>query len=292
MDNQHIFVSTTFAPDGTPLAAVLETCARNGIRRVELGSNHAPMADFEGLLRAFSFEYLVHNYFPIPRDSLVLNPASCDDRIRDRSRAHLLRAIDFCAATDAGLYTFHPGFITDPAGASRDAGDFDFRFDPGQLGASDYEASFERMLESIDLAVAHAAKRGVRIAVETEGSVKKSGHLLMQRPEEFARLLGRYEPDQLGINLNIGHLLLASNAFAFPIGQFVDLIAGHLVAMELSHNSGLHDEHKVLVAGAWYWKIIGDPRFRTAYKILEFRNTPVEAIRACVDLFHQETGAC
>lgn len=284
------FVSTTFAPDGSGVADVLASCKRHDIRNVELGSNHAYTPQPAQVLRLFDMCYLVHNYFPIPSESFVLNVASPDDTIRRRSVTHVKRAIDFCAATGAMLYTFHPGFLTDPAGASTDPTDYDFKFGTLQPGGATYEEAFGLMVESIDEAVAHARTRGVTIAIETEGSVKKADHLLMQRPAEFLRLLARYSPSDLRVSLNIGHLRLAANAFGFSIDVFINQIEPWIVAMELSHNGGMHDEHKPLQAGEWYWPIITAQRFSTAFKILEFRNTPVEHVVANLELCRRESS--
>ncbi|SVE00121.1 uncharacterized protein METZ01_LOCUS452975, partial [marine metagenome] len=46
----------------------------------------------------------------------VLNIASFDTNIRSRSIQHIKLAIDFCNEINSQLYTFHPGFLTDPKG--------------------------------------------------------------------------------------------------------------------------------------------------------------------------------
>ena len=60
-----------------------------------------------------------------------------------------------------------------------------------------------------------AKKKNVKVAIETEGSFKKKFYLLMQRPEEYQKLFKYFDTKDLGINLNIGHLNLASKAFNF-----------------------------------------------------------------------------
>jgi len=95
----------------------------------------------------------------------------------------------------------------------------------------------------------------------------------MQKPEEFQRLFKYFGPRDLGINLNIGHLNLASRAFNFSRLKFTDQIKPYIVAIELSHNNGKEDQHLPLRKNQWYWKIINDSNFSKVYKILEFRNT-------------------
>ncbi len=100
----------------------------------------------------------------------------------------------------------------------------------------------------------------------------------MQRPEEYDEFMKKYSPCDIGINLNIGHLNLAANSFGFKRQDFVYLIQNYIVAMELSHNDGVEDQHLPLQQESWYWDLIYDPRFEDVFKILEFRNTPISEI--------------
>ena len=107
----------------------------------------------------------------------------------------------------------------------------------------------------------------------------------MQKPEEYKKLLKYFKPKELGINLNIGHLNLASKAFKFSKSKFINIIKPYVVAMELSHNNGKEDQHLPLKKGKWYWKIINDPYFSNVYKILEFRNTDIKRIKKVINFF-------
>lgn len=275
----NIYVSSTFFSDNSRISDVLQICVKHGIRHIELGSNHVYESDLARIVRQFDCHYLVHNYFPIPSEPFVINPASLDEGIYKRSVEHIFRAIDFCKEINAKLYSFHPGFLTDPIGANQSASNYDFQFIEKNLQSKNYEIAFDRMLEAIKQAVYYAKKREINIAIETEGSFSKPDHLLMQRPEEYKVLFQLFPPGDLGINLNLGHLHLASNVFGYEKNDFVDLISDYIIAMELSHNEGAEDEHKPLVEDGWYWEIITDPRFAHAYKILEFRNTTIETVK-------------
>ena len=143
------------------------------------------------------------------------------------------------------------------------------------------------MLSSLEKIVNFARQKKVRVAIETEGSFKKKFFLLMQKPEEFQKLFRYFYPEDLGINLNIGHLNLASRAFNFPKLKFVDMVKAYIVAIELSHNNGIEDQHLPLKRNEWYWKIINDPDFSKAYKILEFRNTSIKSIKNVLKLLNR-----
>jgi len=284
LQEHHIFLSTTFASDQSSIEDVLAICKDHDITQVELGSNHCYEEAPGDIVGNYSFTFLVHNYYPPPEEQIVVNIASLDDAIRRQSISHIKNSIDFCRQIGAQLYTFHPGFLTDPRSANIDSSNYDFCFLDQDLHGTVYDESFALMCDALEEIVEFNKAQGVRIALETEGSVTRSGHLLMQQPKEYEELFKKFKAEDLGINLNIGHLGLAANAFGFPANCLVDLLADRVVAMELSHNDGVTDDHKPLVEGAWYWDIVADNRFSKVLKVLEFRNVSIETIIANISL--------
>lgn len=282
--NTNIFVSTTFAKDESKISQVLKICKEANILNIELGSNHVYERNFKKIIKKYKFNYLIHNYFPVPKKSFVVNIASAKKNIRILSIKHIKKAILFCKSTKSSLYTFHPGFVGDPKGPSRSKKNYDFIWEKKILN-SNYNLAFYRMISSLKKIVNFAKKNNVKIAIETEGSLKKKSLLLMQKPDEFKKLFKYFGPNDLGINLNIGHLNLASKAFKFSKTKFVNLIKQYVVALELSHNNGEEDEHLPLKKNKWYWKIINDPHFSKIYKILEFRNSNVFEIKKVINYF-------
>jgi|TARA_B100001971_G_scaffold149931_1_gene139054 sugar phosphate isomerase/epimerase len=286
----NLSISTTFLPDGKSLYDALRICDSLDLQSVEIGSNHCFERNYD-YINDFSFNYLLHNYFPIPESSFVLNIASFDKGIRDRSLRHIIKAIDFCDYIGGHLYTFHPGFLTDPKGSNKSNKNYDFQWDKNQIDNKNFIKVKELMYRTLDKVIHYAQSKNVTIAIETEGSLNKKEHLLMQRPEEYIDFMSNYENSDIGINLNIGHLNLAANAFEFKREDFVELISDYMVAMELSHNNGYEDQHLPLCAEKWYWTIINDIRFKHTYKIMEFRNTKISDIVKCIELFNKEYHA-
>ena len=289
-NNSTIYVSTTFAKDNSKLSDVISECLDGGINNIELGSNHCYEKNYN-YLRQLPLNYLIHNYFPIPKDSFVLNIASFNSFIRERSIKHVCKAIDFCDSIGGMLYTFHPGFLTDPEGSNITQNNYDFIWNDNELDISNYDKALNLMYSSLDKIVEYATKKRIKIAIETEGSITKKDHLLMQRPEEYLQFINRYKNSDISINLNIGHLNLASRAFNFSPFEFVDLIKNYIVAMELSHNDGLQDQHLPLKKDGWYWDIILDSSFKNTFKILEFRNTSINDILSNIKIYKEKLDA-
>ena len=279
-----IFVSTTFAKNDSKISEVLLTCKKANISNIELGSNHCYEKNYKKIIKKHKLNFIVHNYFPIPKKSFVVNIASANRLIRNLSIKHVKNAILFCKTTNSKLYTFHPGFIFDPVTASNSKKNYDFIWN-NKIQKRNYNTAFNLMLNALKKIVKFAKKNKVKVAIETEGSFKKKHLLLMQTPQEYKKLFKHFKPKDLGINLNIGHLNLASRGFKFSKNSFVDLIKPYVVALELSHNNGEEDQHLPLKRNAWYWKIINDPFFIKTYKILEFRNTDIKKIKKIINYF-------
>jgi len=282
---KNIFVSTTFAKDNSKISEALLICKKANISNIELGSNHIYENNFKKIIKQYNFRFIVHNYFPIPRKSFVVNIASSNKHIRNLSLRHIRKAINFCRETNSRLYSFHPGFIVDPITASKSKKNYDFIW-KNKNSNQNYNLAFKNMLSSLKKIVNFAKKKKVNIAIETEGSYRKKNFLLLQRPAEYKKLFKFFSPNDLGINLNIGHLNLASRAFNFSKEKFVKMLKPYIVALELSHNNGFEDQHLPLQKGKWYWSIINDPYFAEAYKILEFRNTNIKKITKVINLFN------
>lgn len=281
---QDIYISTTYAKDGTSVAKVLEECAKANITNVELGSNHCFEKDY-GYITDYAFNFLVHNYFPVPEQSIVVNIASDDPQIVDLSIEHIRKSIDYTASIGGHLYTFHPGFLMDPLSANQSDENYDFVFAEDSAGSASYQRAWDRMMASVETICAYAGSKKVNIAIESEGSVTKKHLLLMQKPEEYAQFYRYFSKSDIGVNLNLGHLNLVATAFDLSRDELVEYLAPYVVAMELSHNDGVEDQHLPLEKEGWYWEYIVQERFAGCPKILEFRNSSIGSISTCIDIY-------
>ena len=77
----NLYISTTFIDDGCSLYDALKICDENKISSIEIGSNHSYEDDYS-YISDFNMNFLIHNYFPVPKNSLVINIASLNAEIR------------------------------------------------------------------------------------------------------------------------------------------------------------------------------------------------------------------
>ena len=107
-----IFVSTNCLKNPSNVLRVLDEYDKAKIENVELGSVHAPF-DIKKL-KKFNFNFIIHNYFPPPKNAFNFNLASQKKQILKKSIKLAKNAIDLCAEIESPLYTFHAGFTSDP----------------------------------------------------------------------------------------------------------------------------------------------------------------------------------
>lgn len=285
----NLFVSTTCFKDMTPLSDVLEKFKGSSFKNLELGSNHIHEKNYVEMLKRYDYRYLVHNYFPIPENEFVLNLATINDEIRSRSIEHGLKAIELTHEIGGELYTIHPGFLADPISKNQDSNNYDFVFGDTSNAQSLYEASYERMLDALEKLSRRASELKVKLAIETEGSFNKSDILMMQRPEEYTRFFNHFKPEEIRINLNVGHLNLASRKFGFSQEDFCKLVSPYVEAVEMSHNEGVNDDHAPVREDGWYWELLKKTDLNGKIQIFEFRDTEILEIEKCKEIFNRRT---
>jgi len=276
-------LSTTFAPLGSAVTAVLAEVKDLGITWVELGSTHTTEPHLEESLRSLEMDYLVHNFFPPSDDRLVINIASTDADVRARSIAKAKESIAFCAAIGGRLYTIHPGFLTDPDGESTSASNRDFNYHANEGGDAHYEECFALMLDGLSTLADRAKTAGIPLAVETQGSMTQAGQLLLQRPEELDRFVTAFPSGEVELNVNLAHLHLAGRAFGFDTHECLSRFSDRAFAFEISHNDGQMDDHAALHEDGWYWPLLTGQGIPGAYKIFEGRDLPASE---AVEMIH------
>jgi sugar phosphate isomerase/epimerase len=278
-----VFASTTCLGVGrTELGCVLPRLIELPIDGVELGSTHLWRPDLAQVIEdSRPLRILVHNYFPPAPQDLVLNIASTDSKVRQASLDHAHKCIDFASECQAELYSIHPGFMAETATASSGRSTnaaFDFEF----VGrAAPYERSFELMRDALDDLLSYARAAGVRLAIETEGSVTRPGRLLMERPEEYRRLFQELGQGIL-LNFNLAHSSIAAAVYEFDLEDFIKEFRNYFAAVEVSHNNGEQDEHLPLVEGSYVFQWLD--LLPDVPVILEFREASLDSIRRSLEM--------
>jgi sugar phosphate isomerase/epimerase len=181
-----VYASTACVSAPRDLWAILSAYRGAGLEAVELGACTVAGDPFAlaGRLCGQRFDYLVHNYFPPPADTFVLNLASPNPELARRSLQFVLDSLALAAEIGSPLYSVHAGFVTDPVGFDGAS----FILPPPR---SDGEAAraTEQLVNALRLALERGRELGVELAVENldvlEGDV---GCIVPAAPDEFRRM--------------------------------------------------------------------------------------------------------
>ncbi len=283
-----VFVSTSCVKNGN-LREVLEAYTRYGISNIEIGPSHVYMEQPIELVKSYKAEFSIHSYFPPPKKPIVINLASQNKYLLEKSLTQIKRSIRFCKAINARLFTFHPGFRIDPQERKAAPGGelddtLDFYYD-WRIPLIPYEQAFNTFVNSVLEICDYARKLKVRIAVENAGSVSKDKYLMMCESQEFKKLFSAVSCDNFGMLLDLGHLKLASIARNFDRYDFIDSVRDYVFELHVHDNNGVDDEHRVPDNDSWCLEVIKD--FNNVPITLEAMNLNMNDILRAVRLIEK-----
>jgi len=111
-----IYVSSACSEQSFIGAAVKEL-AGHGFKNIELSGGtryyDGCESDLIELQKKYDLNFLIHNYFPPPKDPFILNLASLDRGIYEKSLQHLQKALRLTRRLGGKQFGFHGGFFVD-----------------------------------------------------------------------------------------------------------------------------------------------------------------------------------
>ena len=247
-----IYVSTSCLSNKYKFPQILDAYSNLGIKNVELGICKDSTLDVAKLLKKHDFNYIVHHYFPPPKEPFIVNLASQSKQILEKSIDQMKKSIDFCADFNINFFSFHAGFRVDP--------DINLKFSFNNI--TEYEKSFNIFKESVVKIVDYAERRSVKVAIENNVLSEynlicgQNKLLLMCESWEFERLFNEITSNNLGVLLDIGHLKVTSNLLGFDADEFIDKLKDKTFAVHVHENNGRVDEHKCFREGDWSLYIV------------------------------------
>ena len=94
-------------------AQAIEKLNNIGIKDIELSGGKYDPNLLKQIKKYNKLNLKAHNYFPPPKKPFVLNFASLDKKIYEKSENLVLQAINFSKEIKSNYYSFHAGFLCD-----------------------------------------------------------------------------------------------------------------------------------------------------------------------------------
>ncbi len=281
-----LFVSTACLPQTEPLAGRIAAYHEHGLHAIELGAR--VVLDQVELLNCMlpTGSYLIHNYFPPPADPFVLNLASADATIYQRSIELVERALALTVQLGAPFYSVHAGFITDPTAF----GTTSFVF-PLPQKPEDAAAALQRFISAMHRLADTAQRHGVYLLIENNiCSHELVGKLLLQSSDEFLQFFQALPHPNLGVLLDTGHLNVSACTLGFDRLAFIEQIAPYIKAFHIHDNDGQADLHQPIQPDSWVLQVLKQPSLAMLPIIVEATFAHVTALRNHVAWLRGELG--
>jgi sugar phosphate isomerase/epimerase len=268
-----VYVSSSCLGGNKDIFEVLDTCAKAGLKNIELGSRHKFTGNLSpASFRRYGFNLICHHYFPPPRVPFIINLASQNKSVLKKSQEQVKRSIDFCASLGIKLFSMHAGFRADPDAMLVFQG----------KTAAPHERAMAMFIKSIEEISSYAEERNIRIAVENNVLAgynlvdKQNPYLLLCHPDEFDRFLSEIPSRNVGVLLDLGHLNVTAKSLDFDRNELVKRVKDRLMAIHVHENNGLLDEHNEITEASWCLNIVRD--FTGLPVVIESGNQSVDQV--------------
>ncbi len=280
----YCYLSTSLCRQASLESAILE-CGKLSDKYVELSAPHPyqTIEEISEVLKKFKnegYKFTLHNYFPPPEKSFVLNIASDDEKTVELCKILVNGALKLSVDAGSPLYGLHAGYLS--KAKAREDGMFEFDQD---------EVSYSKALKIssnfISNIVDNFSKQNVNFLVENLFPSIARNSSLNCNMEQIDDLM-RNVPKEVGLLLDLGHMNISSRIMGFKREKFLDEYLskyGHrLYEIHISENNGLKDEHRALEENSWQYnalKKINEIKIPNKQRVycLESRNAKSDQIK-------------
>lgn len=241
-----IYVSSSCSKQ-KKIGAAIRELAEHGFQNIELSGGTEYYEGYEDdisdLKEKYNLNYLVHNYFPPPKENFVLNLASLDDAIYEKSLAQLRKAIRLTRLLGAEKFGFHAGFYVD--------------ISVNEIGKAisarhlcNTKQAYERFCRGFNLIKSES--KGIEIYIENNVYSKTNFNTyglqkpaMLISPEEYRELQQHIDFKLL---LDVAHLYVSSRSLGFDFNSHLDQMIMETDYVHLSDNDGWHDQNAAFMS--------------------------------------------
>lgn len=229
------------------IAEIVEQFVENGIKNIELsgGTNYYPdiVEDLEKLKQKYGVHYACHAYFPPPQNPFVVNLASCNDYIYQRSIDHYVQCIDALKYLGCRTLSIHAGFLVEISSDEIGKKLSDkIVYDEGK--------AYDRFCSAYQYIAGLCKKKQINFYLENNVLSKENyaefsehNYLMMTDYESIMKMKSQLDFDLL---LDLGHLHVSSHTLNLDFLQECEKLSQYVKWFHISENNGITDEHRPL----------------------------------------------
>ena len=288
------FLSTSCCGN-TGLKEAIDFCHEISPYKIEISAPHhfQLVREYRDLLSTYrnnGFNFILHNYFPAPRHSFVLNIASNIDSNKQQALKLVKNALNLSQCCGSPIYGIHAGYL---ANATVGDSNGEFKFDQSSLT---YAEALDNAVMFVNKIAPLFEKKGISLLIENLFPSMKMRHSLFCSIKEISEFMSQV-PKSVGLLLDLGHMNISSNIMEFDKSEFIDsyldLFGHRLMELHLSENNGIFDEHLAVRKDSWQLhaiKLIKEiPISNNEGRVfcVEARNASISELRESINLVNE-----
>lgn len=272
-----IFVSTSCVRSKKIGDSVLKL-AQSGFKNIELSGGTEYYDNFENdlikLKNEFDLSYLIHNYFPPPLEHFVLNLASTDKDIYEKSLSHYRRAIELAENLNIPKYGIHAGYLFDPRVK-----------DLGQIIAKNKMYDRGQAIDNFCLGYNELVSLSKTVDIYVENNVVSYNNyqnfgenpFLLTDVESYNELKANIDFPLL---LDLAHLKVSCNTLNLNFKEQALELINVSNYVHLSNNNGKEDSNKAITKESDIFKLLETLKLEEKTITLEIYEATAQIIRS------------
>lgn len=275
----NIYISSLAFFGSTPENMIRE--ARENDFAIEFSSGLPFRDDMEEIYHQAEIKKIPHNYFPAPKVPFVLNLASKDQQIRERSIEHCIQGLRISKKSGAPFFSAHAGFCIDPNPADLGNqlainGDFDIDY---------HKSLFLKSIQEI-LKKAHQLETDFLIENNVIASFNLTNEgrnpLLCCDSNEITWLFKEITDKRFGLLLDTAHLKVSSVTLNVDLNQEINAISRLIRALHHSDNDGIRDTNLPITENYWFLQYM--KQYQSIPHVLEVKRLTTQEIKSQIKL--------
>lgn len=240
--NSMIYISSSCLKN-TKINQSVEQLAIEGFKNIELsgGTNlyEGYIDDLLELKDKYNLKYLLHNYFPPPKEPFMLNIASLNNELFEKSIEHCLNALQVCKILGSRKYGIHAGFLID--------------FAPSEAGkkiklkkVNDRAVAIDRIAQAW-IKITEEAGNAIDLYIENNvlsktnyDTYKSDNPFLLTDHKTYLELLEKVD---FKILLDLAHLKVSCHTLGLNFFDQSNELIKNTDYLHVSGNNGLSDQN-------------------------------------------------
>lgn len=250
-----VYISTGFFKKKKPLK-ILKYFIKNKIFEIEFSSgqyaNESDLKKF--VLKSKKINARIHNYFPPPKKPFVINLASQNKVILNRSINQIKKSIILSKKINGKYFSFHAGFRIDPE-VKKIGKNF---LKKALYNKKKCESTF---LKSTKILYKYAKKHNIKLLIENNVITKKNLNQFKENPllltnDKDIKIFFKKIPKDIKLLLDIGHLQVSANTENFNLIRAINNLNMFIGGYHLSNNNSINDQNLYFGKNFWFIKYL------------------------------------